>query len=177
MEAEKSAPDRAALLARKVAYALATFGITGLTGIAVMAIVDGVLRAFFGAPIDGVGEVSKLVVLVSLSSFFPLVLMERQNISIQFLGNYLGGRARAGLEVFGAILTLVFFAVLAWRIGYQALDTLSGGETTWMLGWPVAPWWAAASLLVFLCLPIQFVVLWCLMRGGAALGHSPGPES
>lgn len=176
MDGREKAIARAAAFTSKAARAIAAFGIAGLICVAVMAITDGVLRAFFNAPIDGMGEVSRLVILVSLASFFPLALAERHDITIRFLGNFLGGPMRAGMEAFGAALTLAFFALLVWRIGYQALDTQSSGETTWMLRWPVAPWWALATVILVLCLPVQMVVLWRLLRGKEAPEHRSGTE-
>jgi TRAP-type C4-dicarboxylate transport system permease small subunit len=126
------------------------------------------LRWLLAAPVDGLAEISKLLVAVVVASFFPLSLAERQHIAIDLLGTRLPAGARRLVEAFAAVVTLAVFALIAWRLGLYTDETARSGETTWILGWPVTPWWVAVASLIALCVPIQMVVVWRHLgrRGG-----------
>jgi len=138
---------------------LALVGLFGLVAVALVTITDVLLRWLFNMPVDGVGEVSRLVVAVSIASFFPIALAERHNISIQFLGAALGPRARLWLDTIADVVTSFFFLVLGWQFALYTLEISESGETTWILGWSVTPWWVVTTVFMLICIPVQLVML------------------
>jgi TRAP-type C4-dicarboxylate transport system permease small subunit len=151
------------------ALVIAAVGLAALVTFVFLVIADVLLRWQLAAPIDGLAEISKLLVAVVVASFFPLSLAERQHIAIDLLGSRLPAGARRLVEAFAAVVTLVVFALIAWRLGLYTDETARSGETTWILGWPVTPWWVAVASLIAFCVPIQTVVVWRHLgrRGGA----------
>ena len=53
---------------------IAAIGVFGLLVIAAMTIVDVLLRWLFNSPIDGVTEITRLLISISAASFFPIAL-------------------------------------------------------------------------------------------------------
>lgn len=156
---------------------LASLGLCGLIGYALFVVADVLLRYLFAAPIDGAQEIGKLLVAIVVAAFFPSSLAERQHITIDLVLKRLGARARRGFQAFGALVTLVFFGIVGWRFVLYTAELQRSGETTWILGWSVAPWWAVATLFLVACVPVQVFVFrefWrALFRCGSRSGHSP----
>lgn len=148
----------------RAAQVISALGVAALVALAFLVVADVLMRWLFAAPIDGVGELMKLTAAVVVASFFPAALADRQHIAVELVGDALGRRAKGALEALGALVTLVFFAVVAWRIVLHAAELRRSGETTWILGWPVAPWWAVVTLFIVICIPVQIVVLARLLR-------------
>lgn len=148
----------------RIARAIAALGVVALVGLALLVMVDVVLRWLFAAPIDGVAEISKLIIAMVVASFFPAALAERQHIAIEFVGKSLGPRAKATLEAFGALVTFGFFAAVAWRFVLYTAELGRSGETTWILGWPIAPWWVVVTVFIVFCVPVQAIVLARIVR-------------
>ena len=94
---------------------LALAGLVGLVAVALVIIIDVLLRWLFSSPVDGVSEIARLVAAVAIASFFPMALVDRHNISIEFLGAALGPRARLWLDTFADVVTSLFFLVLGWQ--------------------------------------------------------------
>lgn len=155
---------------------LALIGVVGLVVVALVTIADVLLRWLFSTPVDGVSEISRLVVAVSIASFFPMALAERHHVSIEFLGAAVGPRLRRWIDAFAHLSTLFFFLILGWQFVLYTMELRESGETTWLLGWRVAPWWTAAAALMLLCIPVQSVILWVQIRS-AIRGESPMPPS
>ena len=152
---------------------LALIGLIGMVAVALAIIIDVLLRWLFDSPVDGVAEISRLVVAISIASFFPMALADRHHITIEFLGAWMGPRARLWLDLFGHLATSFFFLVLGWQFILYLLEISDGGETTWILGWPVTPWWTVTTLFMLICIPIQGLVLYRQIR--AVLGHERAP--
>lgn len=136
---------------------LALIGLVGLVVVALVTVADGVLRWLF-TPVDGVSEVSRLVVAVAIASFFPMALAERHHISIEFLGGWLGPRAKQWLDSFAHLVTSLFFLMVGWQFILYSMEIDESGETTWLLGWQVAPWWEATTVFMLICIPIQLLI-------------------
>ena len=163
----------ASIDARASAWArgLALFGLVGLVVLTVITIADVLMRWLLNAPIDGVADIGRLIVAINISAFFPLALAERHHIAIEFLGKALGPRIHAWLDAIGAAVTSVFFLLLGWQFILYTGELQSSGETTWLLGIPVAPWWAVTTAFLLICVPVQVIVL--LARFRAAMAGAP----
>jgi len=146
---------------RSTAYSrsIAVVGLIGLIAVTLIIIVDVLLRWLFSSPIDGLNEVLNLVYAVVLASFFPTGLNEKTHITITFLGSWLGPKASQLLDGFGAFMTFLFFVVVGWQFIVLSAEFFETKETTWVLAWPVAPWWTVTTVLLLLCIPIQLLML------------------
>ena len=155
---------------------LALVGLIGLVAVALVTIADVLLRWLFNSPVDGVSEISRLVVAVAIASFFPMALADRHHISIEFRGAWLGPRARLWLDSLAHLVTSVFFLVLGWQFIDYTVEVNESGETTWLLGWSVAPWWTVTTIFMLICIPVQAVVFYRQIRAALSGDVAPPPS-
>ena len=137
--------------------ALAIVGFVVLLLISLTTMLDVALRWLANSPIKGLTDIQGLAVAIVIGSCLPLVVAQRQNISIRFLGDALGPAASRWLDAFGSAALLVFVALIAWQLGRHTAGMAESGRTTWHLRIPVTPYWSAATLLVALCVPAQTI--------------------
>lgn len=138
---------------------IALVGLFGLLLLSVITVGEVALRTVFNYPILGVSDVSTLIITIVVASCFPLVSAERNHIAVTVVGTKLGPRINALLECFGAFVIMVFFIFLVHQLWLYSRELASAGETTWLLLWPRAPWWAAVTLLIAACIPNQLVCM------------------
>ncbi len=134
-------------------------GLLGLMAVIFATMADILMRWFFNKPITGVRDASSLFLAVIIVSFFPICLAQGGNIAFHFFGNMLGPRCRDLLEAFGNLVTLLVFVAIAWQIWGYADYLAENRETTWVLGWPVAPWWRGVFIILAFCVVVEFVVI------------------
>ena len=144
---------------RAFSRTLALIGFFGLLVLASMTSLDVLLRWLFSAPIQGVNDVSSVVMAVVIAACIPANLAMKQNITVEVFGNLGGGRIHSALEVFASLLTFVFIVLIAWRFIPYTTSLWVNGDRTWVLAWPVWPWWAVASMMMVLAALVQFFVL------------------
>jgi TRAP-type C4-dicarboxylate transport system permease small subunit len=154
---------------------IALIGLAALLILAIITMADVAMRWLFNQPITGVEDLAKLVVAIAIAASIPAVLASRQNITIRFIGRALGRRAELIFEIFGSIVVFVIMAGMAWQIQIYTDELRKTGETTWLLAIPVAPFWQVVSVLLFLSVPIQLVViaglLMTALRGRRLIDH------
>lgn len=150
---------------------IALLGFLGLLLTALATLADVLLRWLFSAPIEGFEDVSKLMFAVTISAFLPVGLFRGHNITIRFLGKGLGPHAERWLEFFGAVVTLTFFALVAWQFVDFAYDETINHRYTWTIEMPTAPWWWVVSAVIIACVPVQLGVtvvrFWQAIHGRA----------
>ena len=137
--------------------ALAIVGFAALLLISLAKMLDVALRWLANSPIKGLSDIEGLAVAIVIASCLPLVVAQRQNISIRFLGEALGPRAARWLDAFGSLALLVFVTFVAWQLARHTAGMAEAGRTTWHLRIPVTPYWSVATLLVALCVPAQAI--------------------
>jgi TRAP-type C4-dicarboxylate transport system permease small subunit len=142
-----SAPGAAGLLHR-ASERLAWAAVFGLLGLAVLTTLDVLLRWLFAKPIPGVVDVVTLAGAVLLAACMPWIAASRGHIAIDALGRAAGPRAKRALDLFGALVTVAFFAVLAWQYVGFAREMYETGERMPVLRWPVWPWWTAVAACI-----------------------------
>jgi TRAP-type C4-dicarboxylate transport system permease small subunit len=172
----KTLVDRLERRGTTAARLCAVFGMLALVAFLLMTNVDVLMRWLFNSPVNGVSDLGPLIVAVVTAAFFPFVLAERYHVSIGFFGALLGPRARLWLEALAALVTWVFFALLAWQIVRYTVELHQQGQTTWVVQLPVAPWWAVVSFFIVACVAVQAgVVVADLSRaiGGRDGGDDP----
>lgn len=144
---------------RAVTRALALVGFSGLLLLALMTSLDVLLRWLFQTPIQGVNDVSSVVMAVVIAVCIPANLAMKQNIKVEVFGAVAGRRLNAILEVFASLLTLVFIVAIASQFAPYAAGLKETGDRTWVLGWPVWPWWSVAAVMMWIAVGVQIIVL------------------
>lgn len=140
---------------RRVAF----IGLIGLLIVAIVTMVDVLLRWLFSAPIEGYEDITGLLFGIIVAACFPAGLLQGHNITIRFLGKGIGRRGNLWMEAFGAAATFIFFVCLVWQIGAYALDETVNNRFTQTLELPTGPSWWAATAILLLCIPVQFIVM------------------
>ncbi|MFH1488346.1 MAG: TRAP transporter small permease, partial [Pseudomonadota bacterium] len=120
---------------------------------------DVLLRWLFNHPIVGLNDTYSLFTSLTIASCFPICIYNDGNITIRFLGKIFGSRVKDILDVFGSLLTLIIFAVMGWQLWLYAEQLAEDGATTWVLSWPVSPWWRVVTIIVSLCVPVTVVTI------------------
>ncbi len=134
---------------------LALVGFAGLLALALMMTADALLRTFFSAPLHGVNDVSAVVMAVVIASCIPANLADRKNISVEVLGAVLGVRTNEWLALFSSLVIFVVIALMAWEFIPFVEGMYTSGRRTWVLAWPIWPWWSVATVFLYYAALIQ----------------------
>lgn len=143
----------------KLAEQLAALGVGGLLLLALIITGDVLLRFFLNSPIRGLADICMVASAVLLAACMPYVVATRGNITIDVVGRSLGPRALRALNLFGAVASVLAFAVMAWQCSAYAYDMWQAGETMPTLRWPVWPWWAGVAFMLGVSTLTALVVL------------------
>jgi C4-dicarboxylate transporter DctM subunit len=149
---------------------IAFVGVLGMLIVASATVIDVLMRWLASTAITALNEVTALVFAVAVAACIPAGLATGVNLRIDLLARWLTGRVAAWLDALGALLLLLFFCILAWRIGIFAGNLMQQGRTTVILGWPQAPFMYAVSLLLGIGALVQVVVAVNAIR--RAFGHA-----
>ena len=137
--------------------AIAVVGFVGLLVVSLLTMLDVLLRWIANAPIKGLNDINGLAIAIVIASCLPLVVAQRQNISIRFLGEVAGAGASRWLDAFGSGALLAFVALIGWQLVVYTSGLAESGRTTWHLRIPVTPYWSFATGVVLLCIPAQAI--------------------
>ena len=160
--------ERQMLLVTRAAAALGVFFLLIVAGLTV---VDIIVREVIGRPVHGADDLTRLLTIIIVAACFPAGLLERRQIKVTLLGDMMPPAVTRVLEVVGAFLTGVMFALMAYYVTQYASRVAVSQEYTMVLRWPIAPWWWAASVCFWACVPAQlFVII------AEALGQQPLEE-
>ena len=138
---------------------IALIGLVGLLTLALATVLDVMLRWIFNSPIVGLNDTYSLFAALIIASCLPLCIYRRGNITIRFVGNIFGERATNVLDAFGGLVSLIIFSVMAWQLWRYTDQLARDGETTWVLNWPVSPWWRLVSILIIICVPVTLITV------------------
>lgn len=141
------------------AEALAGLAVFGLLILAAVTTGDILMRYLFATPIRGLTDLTMVAAAALLAACMPHVVASRGNISVDFVGRSLGTHALKALNFFGAVVTALFFAVMAWQCALYALDMYQAGEAMPTLRWPVWPWWTAVAVFTLLTALVALATL------------------
>lgn len=145
-------------LSERLARLLALVGFFGLFVLASMTTLDILMRWLFAMPLQGVNDVSAVVMAVVISSCVPANLAFKQNIRVEMFGAAAGPSVERVLEAFASFLTLVFIVLISWQFIPYTWGLKSSGNTTWVLHWPLWPWWTASTAMLIFAAVVQVVV-------------------
>jgi TRAP-type C4-dicarboxylate transport system permease small subunit len=157
---------------------IAFIGLIGLLIITGFILADIVMRALFDSPIDGLEDIAKFTFGVGVAACFPAGLIQGHNVAIRFLGKAVGPKRSTWLETFGALCTMVFFFLIAWRFVVYTIDEIVHHRYTPTLQILTGPFWSLIAVIVCLTVPVQILVLalWFkrLVRGEPAPDMTEG---
>lgn len=134
---------------------IATIGFTGLAILALLTMFDALMRWMWLPRIPGFSDIGEVIFAIAIATCFPAGLLRANNVDIRFLGSGLGPRAAQWLESFGALVTLAFFAMLAWQFVLLTADYQANTRVTQTIEMPIAPWWWLTTAIMLLCVPVQ----------------------
>jgi TRAP-type mannitol/chloroaromatic compound transport system permease small subunit len=146
-------------LVGRVSTWVALAGAIGVLLIAAIVVVDVLMRALFDHPILAVDDLNPFNIAVAIAAFFPLCMVGRHFVTIRFLGRGLGPRAHLLLEVFGALATLLVFALYGWQLMRYAWNVTNNGLASGILEVPQAPWWWIVALILAFSVLVQAAVV------------------
>lgn len=160
---------------RKLAQALALIAGVSLGLMMIQTVVDVLMNNIFRHPIEGSMEIISMYYMV-LVVFLPLALVElrHEHINADLFVRLLPHGVQRAIYSLGALVSAVFFSLLAWQTGKDALQSLSINEV--VMGSIYIPVWPAKFAL-----PIGFaaIVLALLLHAWKSLSDpafSPQPS-
>jgi tripartite ATP-independent transporter DctM subunit len=150
---------------------VAFVGVLGMLFIAFTTIADVLLRWLAAAPIAGMGEATSMALAVAVAACLPAGAAQRVNLTVDLLGGHVDEKTLARLQLFGACLLLVFYALLAWRLGEYARSLQARSAITVYLGIPTAPFiWTVAAFLAAAALVQALNILFAVRKPGVFIG-------
>jgi len=140
---------------------IASIAVAAILLIAFANVLDIVLRNGFARSLYGLNEINAYLVAIAAATCLPYGLHVGATIVIRVVETRLpeGGRLVVGL--FAALMTTIFFALVAWRVWDVAAGMSRNGQTTIMTDLPTAPfiYVMAAALGVAAALMLLKVVV------------------
>jgi hypothetical protein len=111
---------------------------------------------------------------VAVAATFPAGAAQRVNLTIDLLQHRVSDRVLAWLKVGGALLLLVFYALLAWRIGVYAQKLQERAAETIFVQMPIAPFVWTVAVFVAVSALAQTIALFVSVRH--AIAGIAGPD-
>lgn len=151
--------ERGVQWAATLTQRIATIGVIGMLGIAILSTLDVVvLRYAFNSPIPGSNELFITIFAVAIAAVLASGLAQRANLEVDLLGPFFGESMVGVLRAVGAgvqlfVLSLVLFASIKY-----AIDAQAAVRQTTVLQLPMAPFFWAIVALLALCIPVQLAV-------------------
>jgi len=146
-------------MTNRISRFIALIGLAGLLLLALATVLDVFMRWLFNSPIVGLNDTYSLFTAIVIASCFPLCIHKGGNITIRFIGNLFGPKVKAVLDVLGNLVTLIIFALMAWQLWLFTDQLARDGENTWVLNWPVSPWWRVVTIIILICVPVTLVTV------------------
>ena len=107
-----------------------------LIGITLMTCASLIGRNTTGDSIVGAFELTGVAAGAAIALFMPICQLRRGNIIVDFFTKNLGDKTNDKLDRFGTLLTVLLFALLAWRTTLGGLNVFSANSETQIMGFP-----------------------------------------
>ena len=156
--------DRLIVRATVATHRIALLGFTGLVLIALLTFYDGAARYLDLPRVSGFSDFGELLFPIVIASCFPALLIQQKNLTVRVLGRLAGDGAARWADVGAAAAVLIFFLLLGTQFVQMTLDFHSAGRTTATIEIPAALFWMIASSILWLCVPIQLLVVLLRLR-------------
>ncbi|MFZ5587302.1 MAG: TRAP transporter small permease [Thermodesulfobacteriota bacterium] len=119
-----------------LAAALSYLGAACLAAMMIVTCLDVIGRAV-ERPFWGLVETVSILATLMLALSLPTTQRERGHVALDMAMRKLGARASAGVDAGCHLLSLAFFALVAWQCWLYAGQMAESGELTMSLGLPV----------------------------------------
>jgi TRAP-type C4-dicarboxylate transport system permease small subunit len=156
--------DRLTVRATVTTHRIVLLGFTGLVLIALLTFYDGAARYLDLPRVSGFSDFGELLFPIVIASCFPALLIRQKNLTIRVLGRLVGDGAARWANVGAAVAVLIFFLLLGTQFVQMTLDFHSAGRTTATIEIPTALFWMIATSILWLCVPIQLLVVLLRLR-------------
>ncbi len=156
--------DRLNRQATDATHRIALVGFTGLVLIALLTFYDGAARYLDLPRVTGFSDFGELLFPIIIASCFPALLIQQKNLTIRVLGRVTGDSIAQWADLVAAVAVLIFFTLLALQFVQMTLDFHSAGRTTATIEIPTALFWMIATSILWLCVPIQLLVVLSRLR-------------
>ena len=143
---------------------IALVGFTGLVLIALLTFYDGAARYLDLPRVSGFSDFGELLFPIIIASCFPALLIQQKNLTIRVLARVTGDGAARWADLAAAVAVLIFFTLLGLQFMQMTLDFHSAGRTTATIEIPTALFWMIATAILWLCVPIQLLVVLSRLR-------------
>ena len=161
---------RCVVITQRVAF----IGVVAMLFIAFTTITDVLLRWLANSPIDGLSEITGMALAVAVAGCFPAGAAQRVNLTIDILKGRVSDRTLAWLKVFGCVMLLLFYVLVAWRVGEYAYKLEARHAETVYVHLPMAPFMWAVSAFLAIAAAVQIVNLSVCVK--YALAGVPDPS-
>ena len=151
--------------ATSATHRIALVGFTGLVLIALLTFYDGAARYLDLPRVNGFSDVCELLFPIIIASCFPALLIQQKNLTIRVLGRVAGDVIARWADLAAAVAVLVFFALLGLQFMQMTLNFYAAGRTTATIEIPTAVFWMIATSILWVCVPIQLLVVLSRLRG------------
>ena len=145
-------------------HRIALVGFTGLVMIALLTFYDGAARYLDLPRISGFADVGELLFPIIIASCFPALLIRQKNLTIRVLGRVAGDATVRYADLAAAVAVLIFFTLLGLQFVQMTLDFHAARRTTATIEIPTAVFWMIATSILWLCVPIQLLVVLSRLR-------------
>ncbi len=150
--------DRLDQLATNITRKIASVGVLLMLIIAILTVVDIILRLFVNASVPGFNEIIQLSMAVAIASTFPAGVTTRVNLTIDILERNVSDQTRKICGCIGSLFLLVLFTLLALRVGVHAVHLQERNAISLFLEIPEAPFMMAVAVLFVLAMLAQLIV-------------------
>ena len=145
-------------------HRIALVGFTGLVMIALLTFYDGAARYLDLPRMSGFADVGELLFPIIIASCFPALLIRQKNLTIRVLGRVAGDATVRYADLAAAVAVLIFFTLLGLQFVQMTLDFHAARRTTATIEIPTALFWMIATSILWLCVPIQLLVVLSRVR-------------
>ena len=143
---------------------IALVGFTGLVLIALLTFYDGAARYLDLPRVSGFSDVGELLFPIIIASCFPALLIQQKNLTIRVLDRVAGDAIVRYADLAAAVAVLIFFTLLGLQFVQMTLDFHAARRTTATIEIPTAVFWMIATSILWLCVPIQLLVVLSRLR-------------
>lgn len=153
-------PDRFTALAGRASLRLAWLSAATLALMTLLTFVDVLGRELLSAPIAAKVEATELIMGLTVFLGIGLTTFLRGHTRVDIVISHLPPRWRAAFDGVTFAVSLLFVALICWRLGEQAAAQRGNGDLTqiWEIPlWPVTAVMVLCSLVMFAALAIQWV--------------------
>jgi tripartite ATP-independent transporter DctM subunit len=125
-------------------------------GMAVLVVVDILLRQFFNRPMSGVVELETFMVAVLCFVGLAYTQIKGGHVSVDLFVDKIPPKVRRLLDCLFPAFGLFLFGVITWQYGVRVFDSIKLGEISDVLVWP---FWPFFLITAFGCALLALVFL------------------